>query len=437
MNMEPAENEETRMQDVFAKSGISGLNAYAKEKLEEWKNTPVKLAVVGNSGVGKSSFINKIRNMTPKNSRNHPQYAKVGSGVVGTMEPTEYEFPDNSQIKIWDIPGAGTTDVSIKTYHEQMEFSKFDAFIILSAERFTENDAKIAEEIKKMGKPFYFGKTKMDLVMKSDQEENGDDFSEAQTREKIIVDSRKNLGDGYEEEKIYLLSKTNKDTYTTDDEETFTFEFPDNENIKVGLVEDLPDKAKAALVLTLSAKSTQLLSEKVKELKKRIWWSACLSGAVAAAPVPGLSLAVDLQIIAKEALFQIKQLGIDGDTMKERAKMLGITTNQFVVKIKSIAREGASNSLFAELILTLVDFLQHEDLFKMNSTRMLLTALLQSATFLAVLVAEEATESALKFVPIIGSIAGAILSSGTTITILSILLKGNETLAKACLVISD
>jgi len=334
--MEPAENEETRMQDVFAKSGISGLNAYAKEKLEEWKNTPVKLAVVGNSGVGKSSFINKIRNMTPKNSRNHPQYAKVGSGVVGTMEPTEYEFPDNSQIKIWDIPGAGTTDVSIKTYHEQMEFSKFDAFIILSAERFTENDAKIAEEIKKMGKPFYFGKTKMDLVMKSDQEENGDDFSEAQTREKIIVDSRKNLGDGYEEEKIYLLSKTNKDTYTTDDEETFTFEFPDNENIKVGLVEDLPDKAKAALVLTLSAKSTQLLSEKVKELKKRIWWSACLSGAVAAAPVPGLSLAVDLQIIAKEALFQIKQLGIDGDTMKERAKMLGITTNQFVVRLNQL-----------------------------------------------------------------------------------------------------
>merc|ERR1711892_1491215 len=276
--------------------------------------------------------------------------------------------------------------------------------------------------------------------MKSDQEENGDDFSEAQTREKIIGDSRNNLGDGYEEEKIYLLCKTNKDTYTTDDEETFTFEFPDNENIKVGLVEDLPDKAKAALVLTLSAKSTQLLSEKVKELKKRIWWAACLSGAVAAAPVPGLSLAVDLPIVAKEALFQIKQLGIDGDTMKERAKMLGITTNQFVVKIKSIAREEASSSLFAELISTLVDFTHHEDVFKMGmatSIRMLLTALLQSATFLAVMVAEEATESALKFVPFIGSIAGAILSSGTTATILSILLKGNETVAKACLVISD
>jgi GTP-binding protein EngB required for normal cell division len=36
-----------------------------KEDLENWSNQLVKLAVTGKSGVGKSSFINAIRNLKP------------------------------------------------------------------------------------------------------------------------------------------------------------------------------------------------------------------------------------------------------------------------------------------------------------------------------------------------------------------------------------
>ena len=41
--------------------GVSGIEKIFKAKLEDWKNVEVQIGVTGNSGVGKSSFINEIR----------------------------------------------------------------------------------------------------------------------------------------------------------------------------------------------------------------------------------------------------------------------------------------------------------------------------------------------------------------------------------------
>lgn len=42
-------------------SGIAGMQRVMNEKLEQWREVKVNLAVLGASGVGKSSFINAIR----------------------------------------------------------------------------------------------------------------------------------------------------------------------------------------------------------------------------------------------------------------------------------------------------------------------------------------------------------------------------------------
>ena len=49
------------IQRAFADDGVEGVQGFLKETLKEWKTTPLNLAVIGNSGVGKSSFINAIR----------------------------------------------------------------------------------------------------------------------------------------------------------------------------------------------------------------------------------------------------------------------------------------------------------------------------------------------------------------------------------------
>ena len=52
------------MEDVqghIEEHGVSGMEEFFKRKLDRWKDVEINIGVTGNSGVGKSSFINAIR----------------------------------------------------------------------------------------------------------------------------------------------------------------------------------------------------------------------------------------------------------------------------------------------------------------------------------------------------------------------------------------
>ena len=112
--------------------------------------------------LGKSTFINKFRGLKSKdklktNSSGEKIYAPVGLKET-THEIKMYEFKENPLIQLWDLPGAGTKNFPIKTYPEKIEMDKYDAFVLLTKDRFFENDNKIAEEIKEHGKPYFFAR---------------------------------------------------------------------------------------------------------------------------------------------------------------------------------------------------------------------------------------------------------------------------------------
>ena len=61
---DPSEYVLTNDEDIpkyIEERGVSGIEKIFKAKLEDWKNVEVQIGVTGNSGVGKSSFINAIR----------------------------------------------------------------------------------------------------------------------------------------------------------------------------------------------------------------------------------------------------------------------------------------------------------------------------------------------------------------------------------------
>ena len=62
--MDDEEWELVSMKDVkgyVEEHGVSGIEDFFKTKLGRWKDVEVNIGVTGNSGVGKSSFINAIR----------------------------------------------------------------------------------------------------------------------------------------------------------------------------------------------------------------------------------------------------------------------------------------------------------------------------------------------------------------------------------------
>ena len=42
-------------------SGVSSIEAFFKERLDRWRDVEVNIAITGDSGTGKSSFINSVR----------------------------------------------------------------------------------------------------------------------------------------------------------------------------------------------------------------------------------------------------------------------------------------------------------------------------------------------------------------------------------------
>uniref|UniRef100_A0A8C6UH87 IRG-type G domain-containing protein n=1 Tax=Neogobius melanostomus TaxID=47308 RepID=A0A8C6UH87_9GOBI len=109
------------------------------------------------SGSGKSTLINALRGVD-----NTDEAAAPTGYVECTKEVNEYPYPEFPNITISDLPGVGTSTFKASDYLNDVGFAKFDFFIIVSNNRFKENDGLLAAEIQKMNKKFYFVRSKID-----------------------------------------------------------------------------------------------------------------------------------------------------------------------------------------------------------------------------------------------------------------------------------
>ena len=74
-----------------------------KNRLQDWKNEPVSIAITGSSGAGKSTFINVIRGLEDDDDR-----AAKTDVIECTTEPQDYPHPNIPGLVYVDLPGVGT-----------------------------------------------------------------------------------------------------------------------------------------------------------------------------------------------------------------------------------------------------------------------------------------------------------------------------------------
>jgi len=153
--------------------------------LPPWYGTNLKgtmnIGVVGNSGVGKSLLINRLRNVQPGAA----EWAPVGVKET-TMLISMYAFPNEPRVQLWDFPGAGTPAFPLETYIARMGLRYLDKVIIVTAGRFTETDLKLRSALDQFGVPYVLVRTKVDIDVWNNKEDNG--ANEQQTLAQITQD---------------------------------------------------------------------------------------------------------------------------------------------------------------------------------------------------------------------------------------------------------
>uniref|UniRef100_A0A8C6WS26 IRG-type G domain-containing protein n=1 Tax=Neogobius melanostomus TaxID=47308 RepID=A0A8C6WS26_9GOBI len=227
------------------------------------------------------------------------------------MEPTEYRHPQNDKIKMWDLPGIGTVKFTARDYIKKMAFEKFDFFIIVSNDRFRENDANLAKEIQKMKKKFYFIRSKIDHNIR-DEKDSDPDFNEENLLNQIKDNCSKGLQDqGIKSPKVFLVSSLSLDQY----------EFG---AMWKTLEEELPEHQRDALLLALPNISLEVIEQKKKVLGNKIKWYTLASFFGAAVPVPGLSEAVDIGLTMQFANECLQSLGLRPESLQKLSDVTSV-----------------------------------------------------------------------------------------------------------------
>ncbi|CAB3998701.1 interferon-inducible GTPase 5-like [Paramuricea clavata] len=256
----------TEARTCIKQNCVSGIEEFIRKKLEEWKDVKIRFGITGDSGAGKSAFINAIRGKV-KTLLQEFEYAgshklkddDVGAAEVdmvdATTEPTEYHHPNNPIISFVHLPGIG---------------------------RFIQNDLELATKVKSIGKSFFFIRTKIDYDGRLKDEKP---INEADILEKIRQNYLQHVKDLISSEKEnFLISNYHKDKW-------------DFNRLIAGISDASPVLQRECLTLSLSNLTPERLKRKAKFFKAQAFAVVTVSAETGVFPVPGVGGAIEVALI--------------------------------------------------------------------------------------------------------------------------------------------
>uniref|UniRef100_A0A671NJ50 IRG-type G domain-containing protein n=1 Tax=Sinocyclocheilus anshuiensis TaxID=1608454 RepID=A0A671NJ50_9TELE len=284
-----------------------------KEFLEKQDLVELNVGVTGESGSGKSTFVNAFRGLGDEEEGS----AQTGP-VETTMEPKAYLHPKYQTVKVWDLPGIGPPNFKADEYLKLVEFERYDFFIIIASDRFRECHIQLAEEITRMEKRFYFVRSKIELSI--DAEKRKKSFDQKKTLDIIREDGLRKIG--IEDPVVFLISSFELGKY-------------DLNLLQERMEQELPQHKRRVLMLALPNITLEINEKKKKALEENIGKVALLSALVATVPVPGLSVAVDIAIVKREIETYYSTFGLDDPSLQKLCEGSGKTIDEFKSLMKS------------------------------------------------------------------------------------------------------
>ncbi|XP_039535807.1 immunity-related GTPase family, e4 [Pimephales promelas] len=298
--------------------------AKAKEQLDSLDSVTLNIAVTGETGAGKSAFINAFRGLGDDDDNSAP------TGVTETTtQITMYTHPTKSNTRLWDLPGIGMPKFKANEFLKDVKFETYDLFIIISSERFKENDVFLAKEIQKKKKNFYFVRTKIDNDIRSAAQKRN--FNEQQVLCTIREDCNRNLKE-VGNPKVFLISSYDLGKY-------------DFQDLVDTLESDLSEHKSFALVQSVPVCSLAMLEKKKELMEKLIWLPALASCLGAFVPFPGLSVVIDKTVLTAYLLGCHYNLGLNEKSLTKLSERMDKPVSQLQSAIKSPVTSAVVNTL--------------------------------------------------------------------------------------------
>ncbi|KAK2826400.1 hypothetical protein Q5P01_020614 [Channa striata] len=326
-----------KIKEALQNNNAAAAAAMIQNHLDEQDNIPLNIGITGESGSGKSTFVNAIRGI----DNSHETAAPTGC-VETTTEITPYQHPTYPNVKIWDLPGIGTMNFPADKYLQVVGFEKYDFFIIISADRFRENDVKLAQEIQKMGKKFYFVRSKIDHSV-HDEERSQKKFNEKVTLDLIRQNCVQGLQkQGFQSPQVFLVTSFELHKY-------------DFHKLEETLERELPAHKKNSFLMAMPNISRGIIDKKKEAFQSKIKYLASVSAFIACAPVPGLSMAVDLTMLVTTVTNYQITFGLDKQSLQSLADSaeVSLTDLRSVMKSPLSATEITKELIVKTLSLSL------------------------------------------------------------------------------------
>ncbi|XP_065442577.1 verrucotoxin subunit beta-like [Chrysemys picta bellii] len=202
----PSKKEIKELQAAVA-AGIFTDVIVKHQNIKSLKITTFNVAVTGERGSGKSSFINAFRGL----SDDDRDAAEIGVCEI-KMEPTPYQHPNHPNVTIWELPGFGLPRFPPDTYLKLVNFIRYDFIIIMFSGRFTSCHQILINEIQRMGKKCYYVRSKVDTDLHYFRRRKS--YSEQRVLQEIRDDCIKQVkGEGETSPQVFLISRWDPDKY--------------------------------------------------------------------------------------------------------------------------------------------------------------------------------------------------------------------------------
>ncbi|KAG8143440.1 hypothetical protein E2320_000671 [Naja naja] len=319
------------MASVIQSKVVLEVSSQVQSLLDSLETTTLDIAVTGEGGAGKSTFINAILGVSDDDFR----AAKTGV-VETTVSPSPYRHPHLPRVRVWDLPGIGTPSFQAEKYLQLVRFERYDFFIIVASERFRENHAELARAVAAMGKRFYFVRSKVDQDLRASQQRRPSFFQEAEVLQEIESDCTRQLKrEGLETPKVFLIS-------------SFHLHRFDFHRLQETLAEELEGHKRHTLLLSFPSVTAAAVQKKKSSLRQHIWKKALLACIISA--LPGHPFHLNLPMLMETLKNYRQHFGLDDASLEALAATVSKPSHELKNQVRStFARDFPEDAIRAVL----------------------------------------------------------------------------------------